>query len=69
MNHRERVRSINNKEVDRVPFDFWAERYIYQKTKWGLMQEDIPGSLSAANDFSDLESFNWPNLTCSWHTG
>lgn len=27
MNHRERViRSINNKEVDRVPFDFWTEQ-------------------------------------------
>ena len=38
----------------------WGERYVYQKTPWGPMREDMPGALTSATDFSDLESFAWP---------
>jgi len=41
--------------------NFWGERYIYQKTKWGKMREDIPGALSNAKKLSDLENFDWPD--------
>lgn len=40
----------------------WGERYIYQRTPWGPMREDVPGALAGAKSLHELEAFNWPSL-------
>ena len=44
--------------------NFWGERYVYQPTPWGPMREDVKGALAGVENFSELESFPWPNPDC-----
>lgn len=41
--------------------NFWGERYIYRRTPWGPMREDVPGALGDARSFDELENFEWPD--------
>src|SRR5689334_19892281 len=57
------VNAVEPKETspaDEVYQNMWGERYVYQPTPWGPMREDLPGALSSAQSFSELESFKWP---------
>ncbi len=40
--------------------NFWGERFVYRKTPWGPMREDVKGALCDAGSLGDLESFPWP---------
>jgi uroporphyrinogen decarboxylase len=40
--------------------NLWGERYVYQRTSWGPMREDVRGALAEAATLADLESFPWP---------
>jgi uroporphyrinogen decarboxylase len=40
--------------------NYWGERYIYKRTPWGPMREDVRGALAEAATLADLESFDWP---------
>ncbi len=51
MDHRERVvNAINHRKVDRVPFDFWAEKPAIDRLC----------SFRGTRDMSELENFDWP---------
>ncbi|HQK93501.1 MAG TPA: uroporphyrinogen decarboxylase family protein [Armatimonadota bacterium] len=40
----------------------WGERYRYEPTPWGPARSALPGALSTARSFSDLEQFRWPSV-------
>jgi len=40
----------------------WGERYRYEETPWGPARSTLPGALSTARAFSDLERFRWPSV-------
>ena len=44
--------------------NFWGERYIYNRTPWGPMREDVKGALAGANSFAELDAFAWPSADC-----
>ncbi len=44
--------------------NFWGERFIYRKTSWGPIREDIKGALWSADTFEDIELFPWPSPDC-----
>lgn len=41
--------------------NYWGERYVYQRTPWGPMREDVRGALADARSLADLERFDWPS--------
>ena len=56
------VQGPEEQEIDNGIFrNFWGEQYVYRRTEWGPMREDIAGALSGAEQFGDLESFPWPS--------
>jgi uroporphyrinogen decarboxylase len=40
--------------------NLWGERYIYKRTPWGPMRQDVRGALAEAKTPADLERFPWP---------
>ena len=42
--------------------NMWGEQYIYQKTGWGPMREDVKGALAGVQSLADLEGFDWPHV-------
>jgi len=42
--------------------NYWGERYVYRKTKWGSYRDDMPGALADARILADFEAFNWPHI-------
>lgn len=41
--------------------NMWGERFVYRQTEWGPVREDMPGALSEARTFADIERFHWPS--------
>ena len=60
------VRRLEARTPADIPLDggvyqnLWGERFVYRKTPWGPMREDVKGALSDARSMADLSSFPWP---------
>ena len=46
---------------DGVRQNYWGERYRVQQTEYGPMRSDLPGALSQANSFAEIQAFPWPD--------
>lgn len=42
--------------------NMWGEQYVYRKTEWGPMREDMKGALAEAQSFEELAAFPWPSV-------
>ena len=54
-----------DREMDQgVLQNFWGERFVMYPTPWGPLRHDVKGALGQAQDFTDLEAFDWPQPDC-----
>jgi len=52
---------VKDKNCGEYYQNFWGERYVLRKTKWGIVREDLPGALSNARSFNEIKNFDWPS--------
>jgi uroporphyrinogen decarboxylase len=58
--HVNAVTPLDREVGEGIVQNFWGERFVFRKTAWGPMREDVKGALASAQSLAELEAFPWP---------